>query len=92
MRYISSDQNTRLDSMSHAHDGPGGFLEWHEEEVDRMAGGDGIALGGYSATVAADQHGAVIRQTKCLDDRCGQISHLIGDNAPRNIALFKLNE
>lgn len=27
-----------IDSMSHAHDGPGGFLEWHEEELDRMAG------------------------------------------------------
>lgn len=29
-----------IDSMSHAHDGPGGFLEWHEEELDRMAGSD----------------------------------------------------
>ena len=27
-----------IDSMSHAHDGPGGFLEWHEEELDRLAG------------------------------------------------------
>lgn len=29
-----------IDSMSHAHDGPGGFLEWHEEELDRIAGKD----------------------------------------------------
>ena len=29
-----------IDSMSHAHDGPGGFLEWHEAEIDRMAGKD----------------------------------------------------
>lgn len=29
-----------VDSMSHAHDGPGGFLEWHEEELDRIAGND----------------------------------------------------
>lgn len=29
-----------IDSISHAHDGPGGFLEWHEEELDRMAGPD----------------------------------------------------
>jgi hypothetical protein len=29
-----------IDSMSHAHDGPGGFLEWHEEEVERMGGSD----------------------------------------------------
>lgn len=27
-----------VDSMSHAHDGPGGFLEWHEDELDRIAG------------------------------------------------------
>ena len=26
-----------IDSMSHAHDGPGGFLEWHEEILDRIA-------------------------------------------------------
>jgi hypothetical protein len=29
-----------IDSLSHAHDGPGGFLEWHEEELDRLAGKD----------------------------------------------------
>lgn len=29
-----------VDSMSHAHDGPGGFLEWHEKELDRIAGQD----------------------------------------------------
>ena len=29
-----------IDSISHAHDGPGGFLEWHEEELDRMVGDD----------------------------------------------------
>ena len=29
-----------VDSISHAHDGPGGFLEWHEEELDRIAGKD----------------------------------------------------
>ena len=27
-----------IDSGSHMHDGPGGILEWHEEELDRMAG------------------------------------------------------
>ena len=29
-----------IDSASHMHDGPGGVLEWHEEELDRMAGDD----------------------------------------------------
>ena len=29
-----------IDSMSHAHDGPGGMLEQHDAEVDRMAGTD----------------------------------------------------
>ncbi len=29
-----------IDSASHAHDGPGGYLEWHEEVLDRMAGTD----------------------------------------------------
>ena len=29
-----------VDSMSHAHDGPGGMLEQHDAEVDRMAGND----------------------------------------------------
>jgi hypothetical protein len=29
-----------LDSMSHEHEGPGGLLDWHEEELDRMAGND----------------------------------------------------
>jgi hypothetical protein len=29
-----------IDSASHMHDGPGGVLEWHEEELDRMAGTD----------------------------------------------------
>ncbi len=29
-----------VDSASHMHDGPGGVLEWHEEELDRMAGND----------------------------------------------------
>lgn len=29
-----------VDSMSHEHEGPGGVLEWHQSEVDRMAGGD----------------------------------------------------
>jgi hypothetical protein len=29
-----------VDSMSHEHAGDGGLLDWHEEEVDRMAGGD----------------------------------------------------
>jgi len=29
-----------IDSVSHMHDGPGGILEWHEEELDRMAGND----------------------------------------------------
>lgn len=27
-----------IDSMSHMHDGPGGLLEWHTEELDRLAG------------------------------------------------------
>lgn len=29
-----------IDSISHAHDGPGGMLEQHEAELDRMAGND----------------------------------------------------
>lgn len=29
-----------IDSVSHMHDGPGGTLEWHEEELDRMVGSD----------------------------------------------------
>jgi hypothetical protein len=29
-----------IDSCSHMHDGPGGLLEWHESELDRMAGQD----------------------------------------------------
>jgi hypothetical protein len=29
-----------VDSMSHEHDGPGGVLEMHEQEMARMAGGD----------------------------------------------------
>lgn len=29
-----------IDSMSHAHDGPGGMLEAHDAELDRMAGQD----------------------------------------------------
>lgn len=29
-----------VDSMSHEHDGPGGVLEQHEQELDRMAGKD----------------------------------------------------
>lgn len=29
-----------IDSCSHMHDGPGGILEWHEEELDRLAGQD----------------------------------------------------
>lgn len=29
-----------VDSCSHMHDGPGGLLEWHEKELDRMAGND----------------------------------------------------
>ena len=29
-----------IDSMSHMHDGPGGLLEWHDEELDRLAGDD----------------------------------------------------
>lgn len=29
-----------VDSMSHAHDGPGGMLEQHDAELDRMAGDD----------------------------------------------------
>lgn len=28
------------DSTSHEHEGPGGVLEWHEKELDRMAGSD----------------------------------------------------
>lgn len=27
-----------IDSLSHLHDGPGGALEWHEEEIDRVTG------------------------------------------------------
>ena len=29
-----------VDSMSHEHAGEGGLLDWHDEEVDRMAGND----------------------------------------------------
>lgn len=29
-----------VDSMSHEHEGPGGVLEWHAEEVDRLCRGD----------------------------------------------------
>lgn len=29
-----------IDSMSHEHEGPGGYLEFHEKELDRMAGDD----------------------------------------------------
>lgn len=29
-----------VDSMSHEHEGPGGILEWHERELDKMAGSD----------------------------------------------------
>lgn len=29
-----------IDSMSHMHDGPGGLLEWHDTELDRLAGDD----------------------------------------------------
>jgi|SRR5215831_2500974 len=29
-----------VDSMSHEHEGPGGVLEWHEEEVQRLSKGD----------------------------------------------------
>ncbi len=29
-----------VDSISHAHDGDGGLLDWHEEELERMAGDD----------------------------------------------------
>jgi len=29
-----------VDSMSHEHEGEGGILEWHERELDRMAGKD----------------------------------------------------
>lgn len=29
-----------VDSMSHEHEGAGGVLEWHEAELDRMAGSD----------------------------------------------------
>lgn len=29
-----------IDSLSHMHDGPGGVLEYHEDELDRLAGQD----------------------------------------------------
>jgi hypothetical protein len=29
-----------IDSLSHMHDGPGGILEYHETELDRLAGND----------------------------------------------------
>ena len=29
-----------VDSTSHEHEGPGGILEWHDEELNRMAGDD----------------------------------------------------
>lgn len=47
-RYIDAIQEMKkldlgcaiIDSVSHSHDGPGGFLEWHEEILDRVAGKD----------------------------------------------------
>ena len=33
-------RNIVIDSMSHEHEGPGGVLEMHEQELDRMAGDD----------------------------------------------------
>lgn len=32
-----------IDSLSHMHDGPGGMLEYHDEELDRLAGNDNRA-------------------------------------------------
>ena len=47
-----------IDSMSHEHEGPGGVLEWHQAEVERMSGGDErkaerVKLGAWSAPKAA---------------------------------------
>lgn len=33
-----------VDSMSHEHAGPGGLLEWHEEEFQRMGGRDAVKM------------------------------------------------
>lgn len=47
-----------IDSMSHEHEGPGGVLEWHQAEVDRMSGGDErkaerVKMGAWGAPKAA---------------------------------------
>lgn len=47
-----------IDSMSHEHEGPGGVLEWHQSEVERLSGGDErkaerVKLGAWSAPKAA---------------------------------------
>lgn len=36
--YTGGNKTIIVDSMSHEHEGPGGFLELHEREVDRMLG------------------------------------------------------
>lgn len=47
-----------IDSMSHEHEGPGGVLEWHEAEVQRMSGGDAskaerVKIGAWAVPKAA---------------------------------------
>lgn len=47
-----------IDSMSHEHEGPGGVLEWHEREVERLSGGDPnkaerVKLGAWAKPKAA---------------------------------------
>lgn len=37
-----------VDSFSHEHEGPGGYLEFHEEEVDRMVGNSGKSRDPYN--------------------------------------------
>ena len=46
------------DSWSHEHEGPGGVLEWHEQEVQRLSGGDrskakSVSMLAWSAPKAA---------------------------------------
>lgn len=43
IRYAIEKKDARvliIDSQSHEHDGEGGLVEWHEAELDRMAGDD----------------------------------------------------
>lgn len=44
-----------IDSMSHMHEGPGGILEWHEQEVERMSKNE-AERGGKTYTGPNERH------------------------------------